>query len=271
MNKEQSQNTNIEKGSAELEREKLESSSLVQHFTAFKNMLFHSFLFFLIAFGISYYFVNEIYEFILKPLAKIYASKGADGRLIYTGLSEAFFTYLKLSLYTAIFVSIPFWLYQAYSFIIPALYKKEKRAFKWILVACPILFLLGALFVYYVVFPTAWKFFLGFESVFEVAGSSLPVKLEARVSEYLSLVTHLIFAFGLAFQLPIILITLVKLGLLSVETLRKKRKYFFVLVVVIAAILTPPDLVSQILLAIPLMLLYEIAIVISLKMNTKNS
>lgn len=247
------------------------SQTLAEHLVSLKNTLLKSAIFFIFAFAFSYYFIDEIYKFILQPLANVYSNKGSEGRLIYTNLTEAFFTYIKLSVYSALFISTPFWLYQIYLFILPGLYKEERKGLKWLFISCPLLFLLGACFVYYMVFPMAWKFFLGFENTFEFAQNEIPIQLEARISEYLSLVIHLIFAFGIAFQLPVVLILLLKLKIISVESLKKNRKYFLIFVAIISAVLTPPDIISQILLIIPLMCLYEISVILGRKISTKET
>ena len=204
-----------------------------------------------------YFFAPEIYAFLVKPLA--IASGGVPRRLIYTGLTEAFVTYVKLALWAGCFVAFPVIAAQLWLFVAPGLYARERRAFLPFLIATPILFLLGAALAYYVVFPLAWTFFLSFETPSSMG--SLPIQLEARVSEYLSLSMTIIFAFGLAFQLPVALVLLTRVGLLSAAKLSAFRRYAIVIVFIAAAILTPPDVVSQISLALPLMLLYEISII----------
>ena len=229
---------------------------LLAHLIDLRQRLIWSMLAILAAFIVCYIFAPQIYAFLVKPLAE--ATNGESRRLIYTGLTEAFITYIKLALWAGCFLAFPVIAVQIWMFVAPGLYKDERRTFLPFLVATPMLFLLGAALAYYFVFPLAWKFFLSFEM--PAAPGVLPIQLEARVSEYLSLSMTIIFAFGLAFQLPVILVLLTRIGLLSAAKLSQFRRYAIVLIFAVAAVLTPPDVISQISLAVPLMILYEASI-----------
>lgn len=215
------------------------------------------------AFGtiICFVFVEHIYGFLVSPLSDAMSSEmGSEStnRLIYTGLTEAFFTYLKVSFFAGAFLTFPILLAQIWLFIAPGLYKNEKTAFLPFIIATPILFFAGGALVYYGIIPMAWPFFLSFQSA--GADTVLPIQLEARVSEYLDLIMTLIFAFGLCFQLPVLLALMGKAGLVSSKFLSSKRKYAIILAFTIAAFLTPPDVMSQIGLALAVMGLYEVSI-----------
>ena len=232
---------------------------LISHLIELRDRLKWAVLFFFLAFCFCYYFANVIYDFLVDPLYKIYLKNGVENpRMIYTALTEAFFTYLKVSFYGALFISFPVLAMQIYKFAAPGLYKNEKKAFLPFLIATPILFGLGAALVYYFIFPLAWNFFLGFQT--STAEAGMAIELEAKVNEYLSLVLKLMFAFGLAFQIPVALTLLARAGLVTSSQLKKKRKYAIVIAFVVAAILTPPDLISQIGLGIPIIILFEISI-----------
>jgi sec-independent protein translocase protein TatC len=231
---------------------------LLDHLIELRNRLMYSSAAILIGFLICYFFSEQIYAFLGRPLAAIY--EGQTGRrMIYTSLTEAFFTYLKVAFFAGAFITFPFVATQLYLFIAPGLYRNEKQAFMPFLAATPVLFFMGGAMVYYFIFPLAWRFFLSFET--SGADGSLPIELEARVGEYLSLVMKLIFAFGLSFQLPVALTLMGRVGLVSSETLSRNRKYAIVGVFVVAAIITPPDIISQIGLGIPIIVLYEISII----------
>lgn len=241
---------------------------LLEHLIELRRRLLWSIVAFALCFVVCYHFSTELYSFLAQPLADILVQKtGQNRRLIFTQLYEAFFTYLKVAFFGAAFISFPVVASQIYMFVAPGLYRSEKRAIVPFLLATPVLFLLGAALAYYFVFPAAWKFFLSFES--PDGGGGLPVQLEAKVSEYLSLVMKLIFAFGIAFQLPVLLTLLAKVGIISSAGLKKYRRYAYVGMFVIAAIITPPDIITQVGLAIPLILLYEISVVTAGLVETK--
>lgn len=237
----------------------LESSRapLIKHLLELRNRLIAVLAVWIVATLISYLFVQQIYAFLVEPLAQAFP-ESESRRLIYTSLTETFVTYIKLACYTGLFVAFPFIASQLYLFIAPGLYKKEKRVLLPYLIGGPMLFFMGVALAYFFVMPLAWKFFVSFEALGN--GSGLPITLEAKVSEYLALVLQVMMAFGLAFQLPIILTLLVRVGLLKTQTLAQGRKYAVVILLTIAAILTPPDILSQIMLFIPLYILYEFAI-----------
>jgi sec-independent protein translocase protein TatC len=232
---------------------------LLDHLIELRTRLLWSMGAFMLCFFLCYYFSKQIYSFLAQPLADILINRGGNRRLIYTALYEAFFTYLKVSFFGAAFLAFPVIASQIYMFVAPGLYRSEKRAFLPFLLATPVLFVGGAALAYYFVFPAAWTFFLSFETSDGAGG--LPVQLEAKVSEYLGLVMRLIFAFGLAFQLPVLLTLLAKVGIITQAGLKKYRRYAYVGMFIIAAIITPPDVITQTGLAIPLILLYEISIV----------
>jgi sec-independent protein translocase protein TatC len=230
---------------------------LLDHLIELRNRLMWACGAIFVGFMICYLFADHIYAFLVQPLADIY--QGQTGRrMIYTGLTEAFFTYLKVAFWAGAFLTFPVVAAQLWMFIAPGLYRNEKQAFLPFLIATPILFFMGGAIAYYVVFPLAWRFFVSFET----AGGpeTLPIELEARVGEYLSLVMKLIFAFGLSFQLPVALTLMGRVGLVSSDALSRNRKFAIVGVFVVAAIITPPDIISQVTLAIPILILYEISI-----------
>ena len=231
---------------------------LLEHLIELRRRLLRCLIAIVVLFLVCYYFAPDIYQFLVRPLADVLDDMGGNRRLIFTALHEAFFTYIKVAFFTALFIAFPFISVQLWLFVAPGLYKHEKKAFVPFLVATPILFFLGGALVYYLIFPLAWQFFLSFELV--GADGVLPIQLEAKVDQYLSLVMRLIFAFGLCFELPVLMSLLGRVGLVSADGLSEKRKYAIVLAFIAAAILTPPDVISQIGLALPTILLYEVSI-----------
>ena len=238
--------------------EKSKQGSFVEHLTELRSRLVKSFIYLFICFIICYFFAENIYRFLVEPYADAVRDDSTNRRLIFTALHETFITYLKVAFFTAIFVTSPIILTQIWKFIAPGLYKDEKRALLPYLIATPTLFLLGGMLVYYLVMPLAIKFFLSFETSSQV--TSLPIQLEAKVNEYLSLIMRLIFAFGISFQLPVLLSLLARVGFVDSNYLKKRRKYVIVIIFAVAALLTPPDPITQIGLGIPLLILYELSI-----------
>ncbi len=235
------------------------ASSIGGHLVELRKRLLWVILIMALGTGVSFFYVEQIYSILTLPLANAMGA-GDTHRLIYTGLTEAFFTYVKVAFFAGVFVTFPALLMQIWMFIAPGLYKTERRVFLPFLVATPVLFFLGGLCVYSIVLPTALPFFLSFQSAGGEAG--MAIQLEARVSEYLDLVMTLIFAFGLCFQLPVVLTLLGKAKIITAKTLAKGRKYAIVLTFVVAAFLTPPDIISQVLLALPILALYELSILL---------
>ena len=230
----------------------------ISHLTELRKRLINSFIFLIIFFVLCYFFAEYIYGFLVDPFANAVKDDNSNRRLIFTALQETFLTYLKVSFFTAFFITCPFILIQIWKFIAPGLYKHEKKAILPYLTLTPILFFLGGILVYYLIMPLAIKFFLSFEST--GINTNLPIQLEAKVNEYLSLVMKLIFAFGISFQLPVVLSLLARIGVVDSHFLKTRRKYVVVIIFAAAALLTPPDPITQIGLAIPLLILYELSI-----------
>ncbi len=232
---------------------------LLDHLMELRKRLLYSVVALLVAFFGGMAVATHIYDFLMQPYADAMKEHGGTQRMIYTHLAEGFIVQLKVGFFTAIFVTFPVFANQMWAFIAPGLYKHEKRAILPFLVASPILFVLGAALVYYFVIPLAWTFLLDFQTT--GAQTALPIELEAAIGDYLSLVMGLILAFGIAFQMPVLLVLLAKVGIISAAGLKEKRRYAIIGIFVFAAIVTPPDVISQLGLALPMMLLYEISII----------
>ena len=243
----------------------LEEMSLIDHITELRKRLIWSFVYILIIFIICFYFADQLFSFLAYPLINLLDTENGQG-FIYTALQEAFFTELKIAFFFSLFFSFPLVAMQIWKFIAPGLYKNEKSAFLPFLIATPVLFFAGGAMVYYLIAPLAWKFFLSYQNL---NPSGIPIRLEAKMGEYLSLMMRFIFAFGLAFQLPVVLGLLAKANLVTYTSLKKFRKYSIVIAFLAAAFLTPPDPFSQISLALPIIILYEISIFIAKSIQKK--
>ncbi|HMJ92608.1 MAG TPA: twin-arginine translocase subunit TatC [Allosphingosinicella sp.] len=228
---------------------------LLEHLVELRRRLIWSFVALGLAFAVCFYFADHIFAFLAQPLVDAFG-KG-QGKLIYTKLYEAFFVQIRVAFFAAFFLAFPIIAMQLWAFVAPGLYAKEKRAFLPFLIATPVLFLLGGALAYYFVMPTAFRFFLQFE------GNLGGIEQEAMpaIGDYLSLVMHFILAFGIAFLLPILLMLMERAGLVTRAQLKRGRRYAILVAFIVAAIATPPDVLSQLMLAIPLMLLYELSLI----------
>ena len=236
------------------------------HFNELRSRAMICVLFYVVIFAICYFFSKEIYHFLLQPFIDV-SQNNQNRKLIYTSPTEAFMTSLKLSFYSSLFFSFPIFFAEIYLFLSPALYKNEKKNILFTLFFSSFLFLFGAIFCYFFILPMALKFFSSFENLSSIGDSTLPILLETKISDYLNFTINLLFGFGIAFLSPILLLFLIKGGYVKVKDLRSKRRYWIVIIFILSAILTPPDILSQISLAILLIILFEIVILLGKYFN----
>ncbi|WP_035259348.1 twin-arginine translocase subunit TatC [Desulfatirhabdium butyrativorans] len=222
----------------------------IEHLEELRHRLIVCFIAIAIGFVVCFAIKEWLFHILSAPLVAVMEP---GEKLIYTGLPEAFFTYMKLAFLAGVVLSSPVIIYQFWMFVAPGLYTTERRMLLPILLLSSLFFISGAMFGYFVVFPIGFQYFLGF--------GTDTIRPLLSMKEYLSLATTFLFAFGLIFELPLVLIFLVKLGVISIEFLQKQRKFAILIIFIVAAILTPPDVVSQILMAIPMMILYEFSII----------
>lgn len=230
---------------------------LLEHLIELRKRLLYTVLVFLLILAGCFYFAQNIFDFLARPLAKILLNQTGQ-KFIFTDLTEFLFTQIKVSFFTALSLCFPLFAHQLWKFIAPGLYKQEKLVLLPFLIASPLLFIAGAALLYYVLLPYGWQFLLSFQT--SGGNGTLPVEFQGKVSEYVGLIMKLIFAFGICFQLPVLLILLVRAHILTAQSLAKKRRHAIVLVFIVAAIVTPPDPFSQVALALPLVILYEVSI-----------
>lgn len=256
--------------------EQLDQSSapLLDHLIELRSRLIWCIVYIIIAFGVCFYFADNIYNFLAQPFVDIARENGKEPTMIFTGLQDKFFVNIRLAFYVALCVTFPMLAMQIWKFVAPGLYQNEKKAFLPFLLATPVLFTLGAAMAYYIVIPRAWGFFMSFEVAPEMAGelanqAALQIQSLPAVREYLSLTILLMFAFALSFQLPVLLLLLARAGIITPEGLAGKRRYAILGAFVFAMFMTPPDPLSQLLLAIPIIALYEISIIL-IKLTIKN-
>ncbi|HAR50083.1 MAG TPA: twin-arginine translocase subunit TatC [Smithella sp.] len=227
--------------------------SLTEHLVELRKRLTNSLIALGIGFGVCYYYKDLIFDIVTRPLTQVLPK---NSYLVYTGLTEAFFTYMKVAFFASLIITSPFILYQIWKFIVPGLLPKERKYVVPFVISSSFLFITGVLFGYFVALPPAFEFFVSFNNKY----------LQAMLSfkDYLSLFVTFLLGFGVSFELPIFIFFLTKLGIVNAKMLSKQRRYAILLIFVVAAVLTPsPDALSQILMAIPLMFLYEVSIFVS--------
>lgn len=234
---------------------------LLDHLIELRQRLIWSALAFFVAFIVCYVFHKQIFTILVAPMNTLPNPEGR--RMIFTAPTEAFFTYVKVAAWGAVCLSFPIVAGQIWKFVAPGLYQNEKSAFLPFLIATPFMFALGAAFLYFLILPYGLQFFASFEIPREAGAGAVPIQFEAKMNEYLSFVMALILAFGISFELPVLLVLLCRVGILHSTQLAEKRRYAIVAMVTFAAIVTPPDVFSQLALAIPMYGLYEVSIVIA--------
>ena len=240
--------------------------SYFDHLKELRNRLIFCFFILISAFVVSFNFSELITNILTYPLFEIVENK-ENKRMIFTGLPEVFISYLKISLFASFLISFPFFIMQISLFISPALYKREKNFFTSIFFSIPVLFYLGVLFSYYLLIPLIWEFFISFENL--SSSNYFSIELESKFNEYMKLTMYLLFSAGISFLFPVFLLILAKLKIINSGMLRNNRKYYFIGILIFGAVFTPPDIISQLGIAIPLIVFFELSILFIDILNKK--